>query len=295
MRISDSQRFALPQLRIGKLRAKQIHIGEALASGERINRPSDDPLGARMLVDLTSEHRRVKQFERNIDAGRHLLQLADGVLDEANNTLLRAKEIGIRGVNGIMSQNDRDYMADDILSFRDHLKNLANTRTQNRYIFGGFISDTPPYDNAFGFVGDTNKTQYEVGDGELVDATISGGSAFGDGTAGTTDVFDNLQQLADAIRAGNVPDLETELARLEGSLEQVVTVRQRVGLNINRLSAAETITEYMKERLPDALSHIKDTDFTQAVSDLKVVENTLQATLATSSRLMNGSSLLDYL
>ena len=148
----------------------------------------------------------------------------------------------------------------------------------------------------FGFVGDTNKTQYEVGDGELVDATISGGSAFGDGTAGTTDVFDNLQQLADAIRAGNVPDLETELHGLEGSLEQVVTVRQRVGLNINRLSAAETITEYMKERLPDALSHIKDTDFTQAVSDLKVVENnTLQATLATSSRLMNGSSLLDYL
>ena len=134
-----------------------------------------------------------------------------------------------------------------------------------------------------------------MGDGELVDATVAGGSAFGDGTPGTVDVFDNLQLLANAVRAGDNPNMDLELERLEQSIEQVVNVRQRVGLNLNRLSAAETITEYMKERLPDALAQIRDTDFTKAVSDLKTVENTLQATLATSSRLMSGSSLLDYI
>ena len=244
---------------------------------------------------MTSEHRRVQQFERNIDSGRHLLQVTDHVLDESNNTLLRIKELAIRGINGVMSTEDRDYMAEEILAFRDHLQNLANTRTQNRFIFGGFLSTTPPYDNAFAFVGDTNRTQYEVGDGELVDATVAGGSAFGDGTLGTVDVFDNLLPLANAVRAGDNPNMDLELERLEQSIEQVVNVRQRVGLNLNRLSAAETITEYMKERLPDALAQIRDTDFTKAVSDLKTVENTLQATLATSSRLMSGSSLLDYI
>ena len=79
MRISESQRFGLPQVRINQLRTRQIELGEALSSGRRINKPSDDPLGARNASDLTSEHRRVQQFERNIDSGRHLLQVTDHV------------------------------------------------------------------------------------------------------------------------------------------------------------------------------------------------------------------------
>ena len=37
MRISESQRFGLPQVRINQLRTRQIELGEALSSGRRIN------------------------------------------------------------------------------------------------------------------------------------------------------------------------------------------------------------------------------------------------------------------
>jgi flagellar hook-associated protein 3 FlgL len=194
-----------------------------------------------------------------------------------------------------MTPADRDFLADEIASLRDHLQSLANTRTNNRYIFGGYASTTPPYDNAFAFVGDTNATRFEVGDGELIQATTPGGAAFGDGTAATVDVFDNLNLLEAAVRVGSEVDMQNELERLETSVEQVITTRQRIGLQINRLDGAETVASYLNTRLPETMAELSDVDFTAAVTELKMVENALQATIATSSRLMKGTSLLDYI
>jgi len=295
MRVSEKQRFIISQTRIGKQRTRQIELSEQLSSGLRINKPSDDSLGAKKLAALNSEHRRVEQHTRNIGSARHLLNSADNALSESSNTLYRTKELAIRGLNSAMTPADRGFLAEEILSLKEHLHSLANTRTNNRYIFGGYVSTTPPYDNVFAFRGDTNVTQYEVGDGELVKATTPGGAAFGDGTAGTIDVFDNLTRLEEAVRNGIEVDMQNELALLETSLEQVISVRQHVGLEMNRLDGAESVASYLKTRLPDTMSGIQDVDFTAAVSEMKMVENALQATIATSSRLMKGTSLLDYI
>jgi len=247
------------------------------------------------MLALRSENRRVEQYTRSLDAADHLLHTADQTLGEATNGLFRIKEIGIRSINGANTANDLRFLGDELASIRDFVRNLANTRTNNRYIFGGFISQTPPYDNANNFVGDTNTTRYEVGDGELVDATIVGGSAFGDGTLGTIDIFDNITQLETHVRAGDVPNIETELQRLENGIEQMIQVRQRIGMQMNRVDGARSVNEYLKIRLPESISELRDVDFPKAVSDLSLVENTLQATLAASSRLMKGRSLLDYM
>jgi flagellar hook-associated protein 3 FlgL len=295
MRVSEKQRFLLSQTRINQHRTRQIDLSAQLSSGKKLLKPSDDSLGAKKLAALTSEHRRVEQHGRNIDSARHLLSTTDHTLNESSSTLYRAKELAIRGLNSAMTPADRDFLADEIASLRDHLQSLANTRTNNRYIFGGYSSTTPPYDNAFAFVGDTNATRFEVGDGELIQATTPGGAAFGDGTAATVDVFDNLNLLEAAVRVGSEVDMQNELERLETSVEQVITTRQRIGLQINRLDGAETVASYLNTRLPETMAELSDVDFTAAVTELKMVENALQATIATSSRLMKGTSLLDYI
>jgi flagellar hook-associated protein 3 FlgL len=295
MRVSEKQRFLLSQTRINQHRTRQIDLSAQLSSGKKLLKPSDDSLGAKKLAALTSEHRRVEQHGRNIDSARHLLSTTDHTLNESSSTLYRAKELAIRGLNSAMTPADRDFLADEIASLRDHLQSLANTRTNNRYIFGGYASTTPPYDNAFAFVGDTNATRFEVGDGELIQATTPGGAAFGDGTAATVDVFDNLNLLEAAVRVGSEVDMQNELERLETSVEQVITTRQRIGLQINRLDGAETVASYLNTRLPETMAELSDVDFTAAVTELKMVENALQATIATSSRLMKGTSLLDYI
>ncbi len=300
MRVSEKQRFSLSQARMSQIRTRQLGISEKLASGTRINRPSDDPVGSRKVIALQSEHKRVEQYSRNLDAANHLVHTADSVLSESSNLLYRAKELAIQAINGGINSEDRNFLANEVASIREQLHSLANTRTNNRYIFGGFQKDTPPYDAANAFVGDTNQVQLEVGEGLRVGVTSSGGAAFGDGTAATVDVFDNLVDLEATIRAGFDPllgdePIQAELERLEESIEQVIGVRNQMGINMNRLDGAEAVISLMNEKLPAAISELRDVDFPAAVSELQLVENALQGTMATTSRLLKGTSLMDFL
>lgn len=295
MRVTDKMRYQQPNRRINRLRTRQVDVSEQLSSGLRINRPSDDPLGALRVSAIGTEQRRVDQFERALRTADTQLQQADGVLGESTDVMQRIKELTIRGLNSSASQADVEIIADEIASLRDTLFSLANTQVEGRYLFSGYRLDTPPYDAQFAFQGDANVQEVEVGLKTRVPVSVNGGSAFGDGTANTVDVFDNLVQLEASIRARVEAPIQDELERLETSLEQVVGARSRVGIAINRVDAARSMNTYLDAKLPIDMAGVRDVDFTEAVSEMTLVDNTLQATLSVSSSLVNGPSLLDFL
>lgn len=295
IRVTERVRFDSPRFRIENLRRRQLDANQQISSGLRINKPSDDPLGSLKVSTYTTQLERAEQHERNIDAARHLVNVADGVLAESANTLYRIKELTIQSLSSALTAADRGFIADEIAQMTEHLRSLANTRTNNRYIFSGFRTDTEPYDAAFAYQGDGNVTRLEVGEFQFLEVTQPGAVVFGDGNPGNVDVFQNLVNLEANIRAGIEAPIQDELEILETSIEQVIIARSNVGVQMNRLEAAESVNAYMQERLPAALSVQRDTDFPEAIAELTLVDNALQATLAASSRLMQSTSLLDYL
>lgn len=295
IRVTEKIRYDSPRFRIANLRRRQLTAHEQISSGRRVNRPSDDPLAALKISSFGTSLQRANQHERNIDAARHLLNVTDGALNESASTLYRVKELTIQGINSALTDADRGFIADEIAQMTEHLRSLANTRTNNRYIFSGFRTDTEPYDAAFAYQGDDNVTRLEVGEFQFIEATQPGTVVFGDGNPGNVDVFQNLINLEVNIRAGDEPLTQDELEILETSIEQVIIARSNVGVQMNRLEASEAVNAYMQERLPAALSVQRDTDFPEAIAELTLVDNALQATLAASSRLMSSTSLLDYL
>lgn len=295
IRVTEKVRFDTPGHRIAELRRRQLDTNEQISSGRRINKPSDDPLGTLKVNTYTTQLDRAEQHTRNIDAADHLHRVVDGTLGEASNALYRVKELTIQSLSSALTQADRDAIADEIAQMRDHLRALANTRTNNRYVFAGFRSTTEPYDAAYAYQGDANTTRLEVGDGQQVDVVPPGVAVFGDGNPGAVDVFGNLVALEANIRAGVEAPIQDELEILETAIEQVVLARSAVGVQMNRLEAALSVNAWLKERLPDAMSVQRDTDFTEAVSEMALVDQALEATLAASSRLMQSTSLLDYL
>ncbi len=295
IRVTEKVRYDSPRFRIANLRRRQLDVNEQISTGQRINKPSDDPLGTLKVNSYTTQLDRAEQHERNIDAADHLLRVIDGTLGEASNTLYKIKELTIQSLSSALTQEDRDLIADEIAQMRDHLRSLANTRTNNRYVFGGFQTLTEPYDDAFAYQGDANATRLEVGEGQFVEVTPPGVAVFGDGNPGTVDVFANLVALEATIRAGVEDPIQDELEILETAIEQVVIARSRGGVQQNRLEAALSVNAYMQERLPGAISVQRDTDFAEAVSEMTLVDQALQATLAASSRMMQSTSLLDYL
>ncbi len=298
MRVTEKTRIGLPRARIEDLRTRQANINEQVSTGRRINRPSDDPLGTMRITNYQTTERQVEQFQRNLERGSAFLHQADSALNESVDSLNRIRELTIQSISAVLTQQDANSLAAEVATIREHLISLSNTRVGDHHIFAGFLYDLPAYSAAGAFQGDANQVTLEIEDRKVVPITLPGGSAFGDGTAATQDVFATLQNLVTQIPIRNVfafANIETELANLQLAQEQMIQARSQIGIRIAQTEAARNVNAFLNERVPADISAIADADMPAAISELTLVDNALQATLQTAGRVLNGPTLLDFL
>lgn len=186
---------------------KLIRTQEQVATGRRILRPSDDPIGSARSLSLT---RRIANIERQADAvisGRGTVESASSILTEGSSLLSDARELMLQGMNGTLSQGDREAIATELEVIRAELVDIANHKVGDRYLFGGTLTDTPPW--VEGLVGGQNRVGYAGNDeeqairvSENVDLAINlpGSEIFGKIEHGGT-VFDGLTGIAGGTTA----------------------------------------------------------------------------------------------
>ena len=295
MRVTERVKFLSATKNLGRIQGEQQKKMTQLSSGIRLQRLSDDPIASQKVSQLKKSADKVDQYQRNIDFARHPMEVADATLDESSRILYRLKELVIQSLQTTLTTRDRDHLANEVVALRDQLQSLANTEVNNQHLFGGFNTDTPPYDAAFAFVGDTNIREVQVSESLRVKSALAGGSVFGDGTLGTVDIFDNVNQMEVAIRAGIEVDMQTEFARLDESIEQVISGRNEIGVHLERIEGAQRVSDFYQERFTVMISEQRDVDFAKAVSELQLLENALQVSMATSGKMMQRSSLLDFI
>jgi len=73
---------------------------QEIATGKRINRPSDDPAGMRDALLLRTGVNQANQFIRNIDNNRIFIQAGDTSLQSIDLNLIRAKELAVSELGG---------------------------------------------------------------------------------------------------------------------------------------------------------------------------------------------------
>ena len=99
---------------------------------------------------------------------------------------------------------------------------------------------------------------------------------------------DRFEEIANA----RVQDL---LGRIDVALNQISDNQSLVGLGLNKVDSADSANEFLNEQVQTTLANVQDSDFVEAVSELNLVETALQAATSTTSRVLQGISLLDYL
>lgn len=191
MRISTLQMYKQSVQSMQKQQS-ELHRTEAqLASGKRINKPSDDPTGAAKVLDLSSTIDVIDQFSRNVAGAESSLAFEENVIAGVNNSLQRVRELAIQGNNASNSDLDRQAIAQEIYQRLDELVSFANTQdARGEYIFGGFSVDSPPFADVSGSIvyqGDQGQRFVQIGEATQTAIGDSGDSVFsrissGDGT-----------------------------------------------------------------------------------------------------------------
>jgi len=264
----------------------------AVTTGKRINKPSDDPIGAATASAQKSYLSRIDQYGKNIDTGSSNLKMADSVLMDAQSILQRAKELAVEQATGTASAVTRNIASQEVGGLFKDLLGIANTRVNNRYIFAGFKNDVPPFDAGGNYTSDTGVIMTEIEPNTFVQTNLPGDAIFS--AAGGTDVLKVISDLSTALAGNDVPGIKASIDELDASSSQIAVGQASAGSKENLLDTSRQRMDDMKLNLQALLSNTEDVDIADAISQLSIQQAALSAAREVGAKLMQNS-LLDFI
>lgn len=313
MRVTPNMLHRIALSDVSAARARLARTQEQASSGLRFNRPSDDPASAAQVVALETDAAALGQFQRVVTAVRGRVGAVENALGEANDLLIRLRELAIQGANGSQDAASRRLIADEVASIHGALVAQANSQFGGAHVFAGFASGTPPFSAAgvfdpsaasapvVTFVGDANEIEVEIDEGVRATVTSNGQRAFlgdADGDtvvdAGREDVFAVAAELWRALVTNDPNAVRATLGRIDSAGAQISAERSAIGAVDAKLDRAAR--NLAKRSVDNAVrvSNLRDADLAKVVSDMVQQEAALQAGLNAMGRLVQ-TSLLDFL
>ncbi|MBI4682652.1 MAG: flagellar hook-associated protein FlgL [Nitrospirae bacterium] len=270
-------------------------LSNMLASGKKINNPSDDVSGMTKGMDYKVSISEIEQYKRNIDEANAHLSFAETNMSSVTNSLTRARELAVQASTGSLSYLDRVAIAKEIAELRDEIQSLANTKFRNRYTFSGFMTDTQSFDAGFNYQGDSGEINVLIDRNATIAINIPGDTVFG---SGATSIMGSLNSLYNALMD---PDplvaqagAQTAITDIDNAIDQIANARADIGARQNHLDNSRSNLESRDTTLKTFLSEIEDTDIADTVTEISKTELALQSLRQSGAKILS-QSLLDFL
>ena len=250
-----------------------------VSSGHRVNKPSDDPTAAAVLVGNHARADQTDQYLRSITSIQGELRTADATLNSVVTTLQRAISLGVQGANGTLSDANRNSLADDLTGIQAQLVGIANLAFQGRVVFAGPNSKTTPV------VLDATQPS----GGFQLQVNVPGSQLFSDPGA---PVFQAIQDLITSLQ--NNIGIDAAVTGVRAAFDHVTTQRVFYGNALNQLESQQTFLGSVKLQLATEEDKVGGTDLAAALSRLSDAENARTATLQAAGQIARVN-LFDFL
>ena len=142
---------------LGVTTSKQAKSTEKLSSGYKINRAADDAAGLSISEKMRKQIRGLTQASSNAQDGISAVQTAEGALNEVQDMLQRMNELAVKAANGTNSEDDRNYIQDEVNQLIKEIDRVSTTTKFNEtYLLKGDDQITGPNSNAAKITADGN-------------------------------------------------------------------------------------------------------------------------------------------
>jgi flagellar hook-associated protein 3 FlgL len=292
MRITNSiiQRNALANLQLNMQRMAEAQ--DTATTGKRIRVASDDPIGASQVMQADGSLRALDQYRRNIGHATARVDAEEGALDSLTQILERAKELGISQAGTNASAATRLTTKAEVDQLIASAVQTGNQQIEGEYLFGGVQSSTAPFQSAtppFSAVPPTGTRKTEISQAQFLSTNHNGTEVFLD-----TNVLSALNDLSTALGANNQTGIQTALGALDGAHDAVQNLIGDVGARSSQLEVTTSNLVALDAQLRTFKGALEDVDVEKAVTELVARQNTYQAAMLATSRVMS-LNLADYL
>jgi flagellar hook-associated protein 3 FlgL len=307
MRITSGQNYNDLLRNLESIRERMAQAQTEIASGNKINQLSDNPAGAADLVRLTGEKSEIDQYTSNAASAKDRLDYSDTALGTAQTMVLRVITLGQLALAN--PSNPGSAYTTEINGLRDQIVSVANTSFQGTSLFGGSVTNKPPYvvnpDQSVTYQGNSDATVVQTGRASTLQTQIPGDQVF----SGSINVFDAVKQLSAAITGSPGPitaastgadrsavqaNIQAQVSKLQQFYDSLSAVRSQVGSLSNAAQNTQSdLQAYELARASDQ-SRIQSADLAQATTDFTQNQTALQAAITAGAKI-SQISILNYL
>lgn len=243
-------------------------------------------------MKTSSTLRSLKQYGRNVSSASSRLQMEETVLDQLTGALDRAKQLAMQEANGSANASTRIVAKAEVDQLLSFAVQVANTRYEGEYLFGGDQSLTQPITSntaPYSATPITGQRRAQIAEGQHVPVTHNASDIFLNSR-----VLAALEQLSAALGANDAAGITASLSTIDGAHASVQNLIGEVGARTSQMDVAASNLQALDTTLQAFKADLQELDLEEAVTQLIARQNAYQAALLTTSRVMN-LSLADYM
>lgn len=227
MRIADKMQFNQVNQNVQKNRTEMADLQNQAATQKRITKPSDDPLASARVLAARTEERGNQQYIKNINQAKAFLEFSDQSLGELTEILVRAKELSVSQASDASGNAEsRAVTAAEVEQIYNQAIQIGNRKLGERYVFGGFKTQTRPFDQEGSYYGDDGDIKIQINKDSFVAMNAPGSKVFlGKGLGGDGIVRPRYDTPTDVpgLREFQAEEAEREQRNQEVEEDRVLT------------------------------------------------------------------------
>ncbi|MRW90728.1 flagellar hook-associated protein 3 [Duganella sp. FT80W] len=298
MRIATSQFQATMTRGLQDNQSKLASLTARMASGNKIQVPSDDPVTAVRLSRLNREEALIGQYRDNISNIKIRLSSNESYLQSMVNDITQSHDLLVWAADGSNTTEDLQSMVNTMTSLRDSIFYSANEKDQQgNYVFSGTLTSTPaltydataPAGSRYTYTGNTGDQKSVIGNG--ITQTIN------ENVSGLETLLNQMDATIDALSQPGVKATDTTLQSVisanmdgaESTMDQLASKIANIGGSQNIMETLDGNHANVSLSNQTAILNLGSLDMTEAATELNGYNNALQASYKAYSKITNLS------
>jgi len=144
IRVTDLMMSGSYLTTINKTKNKISELSEEVATGEKIQSPSDDPIGTAKLLALNKRYADCETYINNIDEASAFVNESITAMESMETEVTDALSM-LTEISSLSEDSSLTSYAEELDSVINSLLSLANTESNGKYLFGGTDYSEMPY------------------------------------------------------------------------------------------------------------------------------------------------------
>ena len=280
MRVTNNMLISNMMRNLNSSLKRMQRVHNQMSSGKRFSMPSEDPVGVARSLKLRADINENRQFKKNAEDALSWLETTETALMQIKEVLQRARELAVQGANGVLSPEDCQKIAEEVVQLRDQLVSIGNSTYAGKHIFAGYKTNQAPVglnpDGSLNYAGDLGQIMYQVGVSDILQGNMTAREIF---EPGGKDLFADMQDFIDALNIGDSGTVGGIIGDIDVHMENILAKVAEVGAKVNRMKLVVNRLEDDYLNFNKLLSQTEDADMAEVITRLKSEENVYMAAL----------------